>query len=740
MEEQRLDRELGLDPDDPFAAGASERLDDEFNEAEPLEDLGTESVGLGTEERRSRVRRPYTSDSDLQALFEPSKSALKKDLEPGGENLVDDQAGRTQAPEVDEVLADRPADDPIVSDVLPDSVESALDAQDDSGECEGASSSDTMRGAQQRGEVHAELRVKNSAKRDHAAQEELRTSALRRSKDASPQARPEVLSERDDSRPRIHEKREVERASIEAQKVVSVRRIVPMQEQEPYQLPELNILQMPPVSRVTVDEQSLEAKATLLEETLRTFKVEGRVTDILPGPVVTMYEFKPESGIKVKTIAGLGDDLAMALEAVTVRIVAPIPGKGVVGIEVPSDVRETVYLREVMASKPFRKEGSQLPIALGKGIDGTPVCADMAKMPHLLVAGSTGSGKSVCVNSIILSLLYRWAPEEVRLILVDPKMLEFSVYKDIPHLLVPVVTSPKKAAMALNWAVSEMYRRNGVLAAMNSRNIVSYNQRVDDLIEEWSAWEAACKAGKAKVPPDCGREAGLDTVCYRSRGGEPVGAPDKMPYIVIIIDEFADLMMTAKKEVEDSVARLAQMARAVGIHLILATQRPSTDVVTGLIKANFPSRMSFRVSSMVDSRTVVDTNGAEKLLGMGDGLFMPPGSSNLMRFHGAFVTDSETENVVARIKEQRGPQYVDLSLNDEDHADSEGAEDLDARYDEAVAVVSQAGKASTSLLQRKLSLGYNRAARIIDSMERQGVIGPADGARPREVYVKAYDD
>jgi len=507
----------------------------------------------------------------------------------------------------------------------------------------------------------------------------------------------------------------------------------------PYQLPELSVLQKPPASQVAVDEQRLERKASLLEETLRTFKVEGHVTDILPGPVVTMFEFKPAPGIKVKTIAGLGDDLDMALEAAMVRIVAPIPGKGVVGIEVPSDVRETVYLREVMSSKAFRKEGMRLPIALGKSIDGSPVCADLAKMPHLLVAGSTGSGKSVCVNTVILSILYRWSPEEVRMILVDPKMLEFSVYKDIPHLLVPVVTSAKKAAMALNWAVSEMYRRNEVLAAMNARNIINYNERADVLITEWDEWEASCKSGKPKVPPDCGRAAGLDTVCFRSRGGEPVGAPEKMPYIVIIIDELSDLMMAARKEVEDSIVRLAQMARAAGIHLLLATQRPSTDVVTGLIKANFPGRMSFRVSSMVDSRTVLDANGAEKLLGMGDGLFMPPGSSDLMRFHGAFVTDGETEDVVQRIKSQRSPQYVELTLPDSEDGRGEAQEDLDSMYDQAVAVVAQAGKASTSLLQRKLKLGYNRAARIIDSLEAQGVIGPADGARPREVFIQDYD-
>jgi len=720
LEEQRLDEELGLDPDDPFSVSHSLREEDErrveLDESE-FEDSGLESIGLGTENRKSRVRRPYPSDSDVQALLDPGSRAaepeLESEAEPGACELQPSDGIELTA-EVDD---EGPSGEPLASERTSPLAEE-MEPQD------------TMRGANERGEVHAELRVKSSRKTSES-KEPPGSDGLQSGE--SPDER-----QHSESRPRIHEKLDVAQESIEVERVVSARRVITPIDLPPYELPELGILQKPPVGGVAVDEQRLEEKATLLEETLRTFKVEGRVTDILPGPVVTMFEFKPAPGIKVKTIAGLGDDLAMALEADMIRIVAPIPGKGVVGIEVPSDVRETVYLREVMASKAFQKKGMQLPIALGKSIDGAPVCADLAKMPHLLVAGSTGSGKSVCVNSVILSILYRWSPEEVRMILVDPKMLEFSVYKDIPHLLVPVVTSAKKAAMALNWAVSEMYRRNEVLAAMNARNIVNYNEKTEGLITEWSEWEASCKSGKPKVPPDCGRAAGLDSVCFRSRGGEPVGAPEKMPYIVIIIDELSDLMMAARKEVEDSIVRLAQMARAAGIHLLLATQRPSTDVVTGLIKANFPGRMSFRVSSMVDSRTVLDANGAERLLGMGDGLFMPPGSSDLMRFHGAFVTDGETEDVVEHIKGQRDPQYVELTLPDDAGDGGEAPEDLDAMYDQAVAVVSQAGKASTSLLQRKLKLGYNRAARIIDSMERQGVIGPADGARPREVFVQDY--
>ena len=730
LEEQRLDEELGLDPEDPFSASHSLREDDDRSvgrEESESEDSGLESIGLGTENRKSRVRRPYSSDSDVQALLDPGSRDSQSELEA---EIEDEPAPVTEAKlEACEV---HPRDGIDLTEEVDEEVLSVglVASERISTLAEELEPQDTMRGANQRGEVHAELRVKSSRKIS-GSKEPTGSDDPRSGETPGEQQHSE-------SRPRIHEKLDVAQEIIEVERVVSARRVITPVDLPPYELPELGLLQKPPVGQVAVDEQRLEEKATLLEQTLRTFKVEGRVTDILPGPVVTMFEFKPAPGIKVKTIAGLGDDLAMALEADMIRIVAPIPGKGVVGIEVPSDVRETVYLREVMASKAFQKEGMQLPIALGKSIDGAPVCADLAKMPHLLVAGSTGSGKSVCVNSVILSILYRWSPEEVRMILVDPKMLEFSVYKDIPHLLVPVVTSAKKAAMALNWAVSEMYRRNEVLAAMNARNIVNYNEKTEGLITEWTEWEASCKSGKPKVPPDCGRAAGLDSVCFRSRGGEPVGAPEKMPYIVIIIDELSDLMMAARKEVEDSIVRLAQMARAAGIHLLLATQRPSTDVVTGLIKANFPGRMSFRVSSMVDSRTVLDANGAERLLGRGDGLFMPPGSSDLMRFHGAFVTDGETEDVVEHIKGQRGPQYVELTLPDDSADGGADLEDLDSMYDQAVAVVSQAGKASTSLLQRKLKLGYNRAARIIDSMERQGVIGPADGARPREVFVQDY--
>jgi len=699
LEERRLDEELGLSADvrhgsDLDVLGARDSLEvsepdldgpvfvaGEADAAGPDASALLATGSRDTSDTRfstaSRVRRPTREELglDMDALLEPAQEA--------GDAAVDAESLEVSAPD----------DGSESSEVVDLSELPSLVPPSDR--------VDSMCGATGRGVVHAELRV------------------------------------RDEGAPRIHESVPPDTECHGIERVVSARRLV-RKEPEPYDLPALNLLESAPAEQQAIDETELETQAARLEETLAQFKVAGRVTDILPGPVVTMFEFEPAPGIKVSKIAGLGDDLAMALRAVKVRIVAPIPGKGAVGIEVPSKERETVYVREIMASKAFRKTGMQLPLALGKGIDGGPVCADMAKMPHLLVAGTTGSGKSVCVNSIILSMLYRWTPEEVRLILVDPKMLEFSVYEDVPHLLVPVVTSPKKAAMALKWAVTEMTRRYQVLSAMNTRNIVNYNSKCDRLIEEWDDWEESSKKGRKKPRPDCGRVAGGDAVCYASEGGEPVGPPDKMPYIVVVIDELADLMMVARKDVEESIVRLAQMARAAGIHLLLATQRPSTDVITGLIKANFPGRISFRVSSMVDSRTVLDANGAEKLLGMGDALFLPPGTSDLTRVHGAFVSDDEIQRVVDHVRSQREPDYVDMVLTD-DEGDAEsggqGGQDLDAMYDQAVAVVAQAGKASTSLLQRRLKLGYNRAARIIDSMEQQGVIGPADGARPREVYI-----
>ena len=479
-----------------------------------------------------------------------------------------------------------------------------------------------------------------------------------------------------------------------------------------WEFPPLRFLDFERTDEIEVDPVRLQQQSDRLVEALRTFKIDGRVTEIHPGPVVTMFEFEPAPGVRISRIASLADDLAMALKAIKVRIVAPIPGKGVVGFEVPNLNREMVYLQEIIASPAFRDKKNALPIALGKDIHGNAVFTDLAKMPHLLVAGTTGSGKSVGVNGMITSLLYHASPDDVRFIMVDPKMLELSVYEGIPHLLLPVVTDPKKAAAALNWACQEMDRRYEVMKDAGVRNLRGFNKGV----ERWLAGE------RGEGVPDFQFELGDE--------------PRRLPYIVVVIDEFADLMMVAGKEVEYCVARIAQKARAAGIHLILATQRPSIDVITGVIKANFPTRIAFRVSSGIDSRTILSTNGAENLLGNGDMLFMPPGTSRLDRVHGAYVDEGEIARIVDFVKDQRDPEYLDPSVL-EAPADGEGAEDGegadDPMYEECVRCVFRDGRASTSHLQRRLSLGYNRAARIVDQMERDGLVGPGQGAKPRSV-------
>jgi S-DNA-T family DNA segregation ATPase FtsK/SpoIIIE len=502
-----------------------------------------------------------------------------------------------------------------------------------------------------------------------------------------------------------------------------------------YQTPPLSLLDPPPATKKSLDTKALEMNARLLEKKLKDFGVEGEVVEICPGPVITMYEFAPGPGVKVSRIAGLADDLSMALQALSIRIVAPIPGKGVVGIELPNRDREMVALQEIFTAEEFQKGKLHLPMALGKDIAGHPVLTDLARAPHLLVAGATGSGKSVSINTIILSLLYTATPHNVRLIMVDPKMLELSVYEGIPHLLLPVVTDPKKASIALKWAVQEMGRRYRLMADKGVRNIESYNRALakeeddkrrnveeevvtlDDIIEE-------------PLSEDEAIQAFLDKDETLEHG--------HLPYIVVIVDELADLMMVAGREIEESIARLAQMARAAGIHLILATQRPSVDVITGLIKANFPARISFQVSSKTDSRTILDTNGAEALLGMGDMLFLPPGTAKMQRIHGAFVSDSEVQRVVEFLKKQGKPVY-DKSILEVKADDTKGGGDddlVDERYDDAVALVAEARQASISMIQRRLRIGYNRAARIIEKMEQEGIIGPSDGtSKPREVYI-----
>ncbi len=477
-----------------------------------------------------------------------------------------------------------------------------------------------------------------------------------------------------------------------------------------YKLPESELLTEIP-KPFTHKESELRDVATLLQKKTAEFSVPGKVMHIAPGPVVTTFEFKPDAGVKYSRVTGLVDDLCLALKAPSIRI-DRIPGKAYVGIEVPNQKREVIYLREVIESAIFDGSKSLLTLGLGKTIDGAKYVADLAKMPHLLIAGATGAGKSVGVNTLVMSILYKAKPDEVKFIMVDPKRLELGLYADIPHLSTPIITDPKRAAVALRWAVTEMERRYKDLAGYGVRNIDGYNEKAKQLNKD-EKWD---------------------------ENGDP---HRNLPYIVIIIDELADLMMVSGKEVEESITRLAQMARAVGIHLVLATQRPSVDVITGLIKANFPSRISFRVSSKVDSRTIIDGNGAESLLGQGDMLFLPPGNSNVTRVHGAYVNEAEIGKVVEFIKAQGRPEYDTTITKTEEELDENG--DLPGRRDplfmDALKCVVQAKKGSTSLLQRHLRIGYGRAAAILDAMVRDGYIGEMDGGtRARPILPKAYED
>ena len=479
-----------------------------------------------------------------------------------------------------------------------------------------------------------------------------------------------------------------------------------------FRLPAITILDEPVKGVTKVDKEAILMTSKILEKKLFDFGIEGRVSEVRPGPVITMFEFEPAPGVKISRIASLSDDLAMALRAISIRIVAPIPGKAAVGIEIPNASRESVFLREILEWSEFKGAGSKLAMALGKDIGGNSMISDLAKMPHLLVAGATGSGKSVSVNSMIMSILFRATPDDVRFLMVGPKMIELSIYDGIPHLLLPVVTDPKKASVALKWAVKEMERRYALLAELGVRNIDGYNKRIE-------------KEGRKQISS--------------TTEGESVRYHERLPYIVVIIDELADLMVVARKDVEESIARLAQMARASGIHLLIATQRPSVDVLTGVIKANFPTRISFQVSSKVDSRTILDTNGAENLLGSGDMLFLPPGTSKLTRIHGAYVSDREIRDVVSFLKKQGTPAYDEeiLKVKEEAGSSDEKMEDLDEKYDEAVSYVIEAGEASISKIQRKFKIGYNRAARIVEKMEEEGLLAHSDGTgRPREVLRK----
>jgi S-DNA-T family DNA segregation ATPase FtsK/SpoIIIE len=475
-----------------------------------------------------------------------------------------------------------------------------------------------------------------------------------------------------------------------------------------YKLPTIDLIETP-IGHFEQAEDELRDRATILAEKCKEFSVTGHIHRINPGPVVTTFEFKPDPGIKYSRVVGLADDLCLALKAESIRI-DRIPGKSTVGIEAPNAQREKISLRDVIESTKFQQSPSKLTLALGKTINGEEYVADLARMPHLLIAGATGAGKSVTLNAIICSILYKASPEEVKFIMVDPKRVELGLYEGIPHLLTPIVTDPKRAANALKWAVNEMEARYRKLAALGVRNIEQYNRQVLE----------------------------MTSPTLFDEPGEPL---KPLPYIVIAIDELADLMMIARSEVETSIARLAQMARAVGIHLILATQRPSVDIITGVIKANIPCRMAFRVSSKVDSRTIIDSNGAEALLGQGDMLFLPPASSRLVRVHGSFASEVEIKRITDFIRQQAEPDYnEEVTLSEQETMDSDGFEgEQDELFDEALAIVTDMSRASTSVLQRRLSIGYGRAAKILDSMERQGFIGPGEGSKPRKVLQAAYE-
>ena len=485
----------------------------------------------------------------------------------------------------------------------------------------------------------------------------------------------------------------------------------------PFQLPEASIFSPPPENQRSYDRDSLLMNSRILEKKLADFGVNGRVVRVHPGPVITMYEFEPAPGIKVNRIVNLNNDLAMALRAISIRIIAPLPGKSVVGIEVPNPDRETVYLREMVDSAPFRKTKGKLAVAMGKDIFGNPVTSDLAKMPHLLVAGSTGTGKSVFLNGLLCSLLYRATPDELKLLMIDPKMLELSIYDGIPHLIADVVTSPKRAAAALQGVVRKMEERYQMMSATGVRNIDQFNEKARKQLAEGEEFFT--------LKPKPGQVEG-DEIEWQT-----------LPYIVVVIDELADLMMSSAKEVEQSLQRLAQMARAAGIHLVLATQRPSVDVLTGVIKANFPARVSFQVSSGTDSRTILDQTGADDLLGMGDMLFLPPGTAVLQRLHGPFVNEDEVHDLVSFLKSQGRPVFdQDLVRADQEAEKSESrGEDVDEMFDQAVAIVAETRNASISYVQRRLKIGYNRAARIVEQMELDGMIGPQIGSKGREVFM-----
>lgn len=508
-------------------------------------------------------------------------------------------------------------------------------------------------------------------------------------------------------------------------------------EGEEWEFPPINLLEDTPsnINVTQLNEAALRKNAELLQNVLADFNIEGDITSIHPGPVVTLYELEPAPGTKSSKVISLADDIARSMSAVSVRV-AVVPGRNVIGIELPNKTRQIVYMQELLASQMFEKTKAHLPLVLGKDIGGQPILADLAKMPHLLVAGTTGSGKSVAVNTMILSILYGLSPEKCRFIMIDPKMLELSVYDGIPHLLSPVVTEPGKAVVALKWTVNEMEDRYRSMSKLGVRNIEGYNQRVRDAKKNGETIMNKVQTG---FDPNTGEATFEDREMDLT----------EIPYIIVVVDEFADLMLVAGKDVESAIQRLAQMARAAGIHLIMATQRPSVDVITGVIKANFPTRISFQVTSKIDSRTILGEGGAEQLLGMGDMLYMAPGG-RITRVHGPFVSDADVEKVVNDLKSKASPTYIE-NITDENSFEgsdvsnalfggsSEG-EKVDELYDEAVAIIAREGKASTSFIQRCLQIGYNRAARIIEEMEKQGVVSKASATGKREVLITDFSD
>lgn len=487
--------------------------------------------------------------------------------------------------------------------------------------------------------------------------------------------------------------------AAESSKPASTPGVTKQTPQGPYKLPGLDLLDSPPAVEAKKVKEDFEATARILEDTLRDFDIEGKVVEINKGPVITRYELEPAPGVKVQRITTLGDNIALNMKAQSVRIIAPIPGKGTIGFEIPNAQRAMVYMREVFDSTEYRQMKSRLKMALGKDVAGTPVVADLGKMPHLLIAGTTGSGKTVCVNTIIASLLINNTPDELRFLMVDPKRVELIPYNDLPHMLSPVVTDVKTVANTLGWVVNEMDTRYKILAEANVRNIDSYNERYAD----------------GKIEPE-------------------TGAPRHMPYIIVVIDELADLMMVARDDVEHAITRLAQLSRAVGIHLIIATQRPSVDVITGVIKANFPARISFKVASKIDSRTVLDSNGADDLLGRGDMLFMEPGAADMVRAQGGLISDKEIERLTDAIKAQRKPEYI-AEISEVQKVRGGRKFDKDEVYEEAVKLILESRQASVSVLQRRLGLGYTRAARLIDMMEDDGIVGPYQGSKPRDLLI-----